>query len=93
MQLIHLQQVIEKDGEVVLKDLPFVKGQSVEITVQPQTEKRETLTVGKFRESGLIGMWKDRDDIKDSSEYSRKLRSEMETSRNIKTIQPYSRNT
>jgi hypothetical protein len=83
MQSIHLQQVIEKDGEVVLKGLPFMKGQPVEITVQPQAEKRETLTVGKFRESGLIGMWKDRDDIGDSTEFSRKIRNEIETSRKI----------
>lgn len=83
MEAVQLKQTLDKDGEVVLTGLPFVKGQAVEITVQPQSEKRETLTVGKFRESGLIGMWKDRDDIVDSTEYSRKLRKEMETSRKI----------
>lgn len=32
--------------------------------------------VSAIRESGLIGMWKDRKDIKDSSEFARKLRKQ-----------------
>lgn len=56
MEAIQLKQTLDKDGEVVLTGLPFVKGQAVEITVQPQSEQRETLTVGKFLESGIIGM-------------------------------------
>jgi hypothetical protein len=32
------------------------------------------LTVGDLRRSGLLGMWKDRDDIEDSSLYARQLR-------------------
>jgi hypothetical protein len=32
------------------------------------------LTVRQFRQSVLIGMWKDRDDIQDSSVYARQLR-------------------
>ena len=83
MEAVQFKQILDKDGEVVLTGLPFVKGQAVEITVQPQSEKRETLTVGKFLESGIIGMWEYRDDIGDSTEYSRKLRREMETSRKI----------
>ena len=38
-------------------------------------EKRYTrLTVRHVRESGLIGLWKDRDDIQDSAAYARRLR-------------------
>ncbi len=32
------------------------------------------LTVGDLRRSGLLGMWKDRKDIEDSSLYARQLR-------------------
>jgi len=32
------------------------------------------LTVGDIRRSGLLGMWKDREDIEDSSLYARQLR-------------------
>lgn len=32
------------------------------------------LTVGDLRRSGLLGMWKDREDIQDSSVYARQLR-------------------
>lgn len=34
------------------------------------------LTVGEFRESGLIGLWKDRTDIDDSAAYARELREQ-----------------
>ena len=39
-----------------------------------KTAPRSRLTVRQFRESGLIGMWKDRDDIRDSAAYARRLR-------------------
>ena len=39
------------------------------------------LTVGQFRQSGLIWFWKDRDDIQDSSAYARKLREQAQTRR------------
>ena len=32
-----------------------------------------------LEESGLIGVWEDREDIGDSSEYARKLRKQAET--------------
>ena len=37
-------------------------------------------TVGDFRNSGLLGMWKDRSDIEDSSVYARQLREEAQRS-------------
>jgi hypothetical protein len=50
--------------------------QSVEIIVLPQIFplRRPPLTVRQFRQAGLIGMRKDRDDIHDSSVYARQLR-------------------
>lgn len=70
MEAIRIQQVMSKDGEVVITGLPYRKGQSVEIILLPQpikTPTRPRLTVRQFRELGLIGLWKDRDDIQDSS--------------------------
>lgn len=36
------------------------------------------LTVGELRESGLIGLWKDREDIEDSAAYARELREQVQ---------------
>jgi hypothetical protein len=77
MEAVQVKQVIAKDGEVLLTGLPFKKGQSVEIFVFPQPTTplpRARLTVGRLRQSGLIGLWHDRDDIGDSSGYARLLR-------------------
>ena len=81
MEAIQVQQVISKDGEVLLTGLPFKKGQSVEIIVLPQpttSAARTHLTVGRLRQSGLIGLWQDRDDISDSSVYARQLREQAQ---------------
>ena len=47
-----------------------------------QSEEQGTsvnyMTVGQFRDSGLIGMWKDREDIEDSAAYVRTLREKGE---------------
>ena len=40
----------------------------------------DEFTVGDFRNSGLLGMWKDRSDIEDSSVYARQLREEAQRS-------------
>ncbi len=77
MEAIRVQQVIAQDGKVVITDLPYKKGQTVEIIllVQPtRIAPRSRLTVRQLRQSGLIGLWKDRNDIQDSSVYARQLR-------------------
>ncbi len=65
MEAIRIQQVMSRNGEVVITGLPYRKGQLVEIILLPQPVKtppppRPRLTVGQFRELGLIGLWKDR---------------------------------
>ena len=77
MEAIRVQQVIIEDGKVSITGLPFKKGQSVEIILLPQslrTTSRPRLTVRQLRQSRLIGLWKDRDDIRDSIVYARQLR-------------------
>lgn len=41
--------------------------------------KRRAPTSRHLRRSALIGMWKDRDDIKDSAVFARQLREEAQT--------------
>jgi len=77
MEAIRVQQVIAEDGEVVITDLPYKKGQAVEIILLLQPTRiipRSRLTVRQLRQSGLIGLWKDRNDIRDSAAYARRLR-------------------
>ena len=57
MEAVQVQQVIAKDGEVLITGLPYKRGQAVEIIVflQPATPlPRARLTVGRLRRSGLI---------------------------------------
>ena len=61
MEAVRVQQVVAKDGEVLVRGIPYKKGQVVEIIVLPQpmrTTPRSHLTVRQLRESGLIGLWK-----------------------------------
>jgi hypothetical protein len=81
MEAVQVKQVITKDGEVMLTGLPFKKGQAVEVIIfaQPTTSpSHPRLTVGHLRKSGLVGLWKDRDDIGDSSAYARQLREQAQ---------------
>ena len=83
MEAQRIKQVLEKDGELEVRGLPYKKGQRVEIIVlpQPNRKRRPRLTVGQFRQSGLIGIWKDRDDIQDSVAYARQLREKAQARR------------
>ena len=77
MEAVRVQQIVAKEGEVLVRGMPYKKGQFVEIIVllQPmRTTPRSHLTVRQLRKSGLIGLWKDRYDIRDSTAYARRLR-------------------
>ncbi len=81
MEAIRIQQVIAEDGKVLITGLPYKKGQFVEVILVPQPLKtvlRPRLTVRQLRESGLIGLWKDRNDIGDSVAYARQLREQAQ---------------
>lgn len=86
MEAVRVGQIVAKDGEVLVKGIPWKKGQAVEIIVLSQTLKTESpsrLTVRQFRQSGLIGLWKDRNDIRDSAAYARQLRQRGQKRREI----------
>jgi len=85
VEALRVEQILERDGEIEVTGLPFKKGQLVEIILfpHPRKKKRPRLTVGQFRKSGLIGIWKDRNDMPDSPDYARQLREEAEHPRTI----------
>ncbi len=81
MEAIRREKVIVKDGQIHLTGLPYRRGDRVEIIVLPQADKTRThirLTVRQLRQSGLIGLWRDRSDIEDSSAYARRLREQAQ---------------
>ena len=87
MEAVQIQQVIARDGEILITGLPYKRGQAVEVIVflPPETPlPRARLTVGQLRKSGLIGLWQDRDDIGDSSVFARQLREQAEQRGDIK---------
>lgn len=76
MEAVRLCKVVEKDGEILLTELPCKKGQHVEMTLLfgPLSTQGHYLTARQLLRSGLIGLWKDRGDIEDSASYARQLR-------------------
>ncbi|MBM4467140.1 MAG: hypothetical protein FJ014_16570 [Chloroflexi bacterium] len=81
MEAVRLEQVVAEDGQMVITGLPYKRGQWVEVIVLPQPQKtvrRSRLTVRQLRQSGLIGLWQDRDDIEDSTAYARQLREQAQ---------------
>ena len=83
MQAIRLQQTIKKDGEIYLSDLPVFQGQQVDVVVSfsPLPEIKKTFTARQLLNSGLIGVWENRTDIKDSLTYARQLRDQSQSKR------------
>ena len=80
MEAIRVNQIVTKDGEVVVKDLPYKKGQHLTMLIEPVVpSSRPRLTVRQLRQSGLIGLWKDRKDIQDSAVFARQLRDKAQT--------------
>ena len=82
MSAVHVSAVLEQDGEVTVTGLPFRKGETVRLIVQQERGGRSDIpyfTGQQILDSGIVGIWEDRDDIGDSSEYARKLRKEAWT--------------
>jgi hypothetical protein len=81
MDAIRVHAELQRDGELVLKDLPWRRGQRVELIVLPESagdSERKLMTARDLLESGLVGIWKDRDEIGDSSEFARGLREQVQ---------------
>jgi hypothetical protein len=85
MEAIKLTQVVETDGEIVVKGLPWRKGQRVELTLVPGSAPGEDeqlgMTARELARSELVGLWEHRTDIGDSSEFARRLREKAQAPR------------
>lgn len=84
MDAIRIHKVVEKNGEILVRGLPCKEGQHVEMVVlfEPSdVPGRDHLTSRRLLHSGLIGLWKDRKDIKDSAVYARQLREQAQCRR------------
>ncbi|MBI5789166.1 MAG: hypothetical protein HZA78_09965 [Candidatus Schekmanbacteria bacterium] len=80
MKALHIHKTLEKDSELYLTELPYKKGQLVEIIVQaePLEKVKIAFTARQLRDSGLVGLWKGHKDIKDSSDFARELREKAQ---------------
>ena len=63
--------------------MPVFQGQGVEVIVliSPLLEPKKTFTVRQLLDSGLIGIWGNRTNIKDSLTYARQLRDQSQAKR------------
>lgn len=81
MDAVTKHTVITEDGKVTVGGLPYRRGDRVQVIVVKQGglgRGRET-TARDLLESGLVGIWADREDITDSSEFARQLREKAQT--------------
>lgn len=86
MEAVRMQQIIENDGEVVVKGVPYKKGQYIELIIftrKIEAKDEAHFTVGDMKKSGLLGLWRDRDDIENGPDYARYLRESSQKRRNI----------
>lgn len=80
MEAIRLHEVIKRDGEITLTGLPCKKGQDVDLIllIESSNKYKHSLTARQLLQSGLIGCWKDRQDISDSAAHARQLREQAQ---------------
>lgn len=83
METIRISLTLEQDGEIHLSGLPLKRGQRIEMIVLPEVDQleRSMLTADRLLASGLIGIWRDRDDLGDSAVYARQLRERAQRRR------------
>lgn len=69
------------DGKVIVPDEPvsLPVGRPLTLHISEETgvvlpRNGKPMTVGELLRSNVVGMWKDRKDIKDSAKYARELR-------------------
>ena len=80
MEAVRLNTVVKKDGEITMRGLPFKKGDRVEMILLSESASANprALTARRLRQSGLVGLWKNRVDIVDSAEFARQLREQAQ---------------
>ena len=79
MEAIRFHQVVKKDGELLVTDLPCKRGEAVEVIILPASDTRTPRfprTARQLCDSELVGLWKDRQEVGESSVFARQLREE-----------------
>ena len=81
MEAFRKRALVEEDGKVTIRGVPYKKGHCVEVILLKagRAGKRRGMTARELLDSGLVGIWADREDITDSSEFARSLRKKAET--------------
>ena len=77
VEAIRRHTTVTEDGQVTITELPFRKGQEVEVILlreDPSAPRPAPLTACRLLESGVVGLWKGRADIVDSAAFARRLR-------------------
>jgi hypothetical protein len=77
MALVEVVTTIRVDGELALFNLPIKKGQQIKVQIE-EIEPEPSMTAAEFLNSEFFGMWAGREDIEDSSEFSRQLREQLQ---------------
>jgi hypothetical protein len=80
MRSVTIKTTIPDDHRLVVDlppDLPAGPAEVV-VTPVPAEEARQAWTLGELLTSDLVGMWKDRTDIRVSLDFARQLRQEAE---------------
>ena len=86
MEAIRLQQTVQKNGELTIRNLPVEQGQQVEVLLlyTPSNKpERPHSTARQLLNSELVGLWKDREDIVDNTAYARQLREQAQKRPNV----------
>jgi predicted DNA-binding antitoxin AbrB/MazE fold protein len=68
------------DGKVFVPDEPvdLPKGERIELDVRRPPGEQNHMTAAELARSEFAGMWRDRTDIGDSTEWARQLRRKIE---------------
>ncbi|MGH9853938.1 MAG: hypothetical protein ACREBD_29185 [Blastocatellia bacterium] len=80
---VRKKTTVQPGGVIEIRSPDLTPGASAEVIVlvdAPETpaEPQSTMTAADLLQSGLVGLWEDRDDIADSAEFARRLRRQAE---------------
>lgn len=79
MNRMVVKSTVGSDGMLHL-DVPIgmeSANQEVQVTVEPVSQR--TMTAADLLQSGLVGLWANRNDLGNSQDFARRLREEAQT--------------
>lgn len=81
VRTVTLNAEIGAEREIRIKlpdDIPLRAAEIVVVIASPDATAEQGGTLGDMPQSPLFGLWRDRDDIGDSTDYARSLRVKAE---------------